>query len=137
MAAEQMRDDSSSGSQGERMRLLRMLQEGKITADEAARLLEAIDKDARPRASGVPGRIGRSLRIKVQEAGTEKVNIAVPLALARVALKFLPRSALRRAERAGVSAEDIQQLVSSAAGCAPCRILDVEDGNEKVEIYIE
>ena len=119
------------------MRLLGMVQDGKITAEEAARLIEAIDKEAPAKTSGVPGRIGRSLRLKVQEAGRETVNIAVPLALARVVLKFIPDSAMRRMERAGISVEDIQQLVGNVEGCAPYRILDVEDGNEKIEISIE
>jgi len=94
----------------EKLRILKMLEEGKVTAAEAARLMEALDKsESRPKENDLRR---KWLHIRVQENGREKVNMRVPLALLKFGFKLAPkvarqqiRKAERRAERARAKAE--------------------------------
>src|SRR5437868_9584518 len=101
-------------SNEERARILRMVAEGKVTPAQAEDLLAALDAapDAGARSMGpsatfgpgsmpaspVPGpprirKQPRSLVIQVKEGGDSKVNVRIPLSLARAAGKFIPRHA--------------------------------------------
>jgi hypothetical protein len=94
----------------EKHRILKMLEEGKISADQAARLMEALDKsDSRPRENDIKR---KWLHIRVQEDGRDKVNMRVPLALLKFGFKLAPKvarehakNAQRKAERAKARAE--------------------------------
>jgi len=81
----------------ERTRILELLAQGKISVDEAERLLEAVkteertadgvraeDKAAPAEEAGKP----RFLCVVVNKAGGEAVNIRVPLGLLRAGLKL-------------------------------------------------
>src|SRR3989442_14229275 len=76
--------------------ILQLLAEGKIDVEQAYRLLRALgdveDAPRRPHTHvsapgptppGPPGARGRILRIRVTEIGEQKVNFAIPLAIAR------------------------------------------------------
>ena len=67
-------------------KVLDMVAEGKITAEEAAKLLEAMNP--KPKAVGK----GKKLIIQVIQEGANKpkVNIAIPLKLAKFGLNFIP-----------------------------------------------
>lgn len=123
----------------ERMRILAMIEEGKVSPAEGARLLEAIRKKGeRGTDVGEPTR-GRCLRVKVFEGDSEqpKVNVAVPLVLGRLALKFIPRSVLESMEEEGISSADLNELIAQVEKVGAFSIVDVRDGNEKVEVLIE
>ncbi|MBD3349710.1 MAG: hypothetical protein GF400_11025 [Candidatus Eisenbacteria bacterium] len=96
----------------EKLRVLKMLEDGKITADEASRLMEVLDRsESRPTDNDIKR---KWLHIRVQEAGRDrdKVNIRVPLALLKFGFKLAPKfarqhvkKAHRHAERARARAE--------------------------------
>jgi hypothetical protein len=72
----------------EKLRILKMVEEGKITADEAARLIEALEKtDNRPTERDLRR---RWLRVQVTKDGEQKVNLRVPLALLKFGFQFAP-----------------------------------------------
>jgi hypothetical protein len=80
--------------------VLRLVAEGRLTADEARPILDALEE--RARRSGPPddpeeatarpsmGGTGRALRVEVTEAGRKVVNLRVPLALGQDALGRIP-----------------------------------------------
>lgn len=84
----------------ERSRILDLLAKGKITVDEAERLLDAVRTEspdaAEPAvamasgeaAGGPPKGKPRFLRVKVDGNDGEKVNVRVPLGLLRAGLKL-------------------------------------------------
>ncbi|MFN8630890.1 MAG: hypothetical protein U0838_11400 [Chloroflexota bacterium] len=83
--------------------VLRLVVEGRLTAEEAGPILAALDAkpvadrsapapEPEPAAAGANG--GRSLRIEVRDGGRTVVNLRLPLALGRHALDRVP--ALRR-----------------------------------------
>lgn len=124
--------------------VLRLLAEKKITADQAYRLLAAlgdvrVEPRAEPRrdrgASGPRlGAEGRLLRIRITEGGKQKVNIAVPLALARLGRVGGIAERLRRQYDL-----DLSELLDSVRNSPGGKIVDVveEQDGARVEIFVE
>ena len=134
----------------DRLRILKMIEEGKLTAEEATELLRALGEDAdAPRVNPVQARKGRrqTLRIKVDEKGGDKVNVNLPLGLVRVFAgngkleKLIPDSAKVEMKGQGIdiSAFQIDEMIDMVErGELDEKIVDVrtEDGTV-VEIYVE
>jgi hypothetical protein len=71
----------------ERARILEMVREGKLSVEEADKLLRALESD-RERA---PVGRGRLLRVRITSHRGDNVNVALPLVLADMILRFLPK----------------------------------------------
>lgn len=116
----------------ERMRILKMIAEKQITAEEGARLLEALRPGGPTRDEA---RAVRWLRVKVtnRHDGRTKLNVTIPISLVDVALKMGARFA---PEMGGMDANVIQSAIHDGA---QGRIfsLDDEDDQERVEIFVE
>ena len=125
--------------------VLKLLAEGKIDSEQAYRLLRALgDIDDRPKNgpqpppppphSGHPGARGRILRIKVTEGGEKKVNVAIPLAIARIGKMKLASSGLVRGHlsKFGIDLDDLLRSIDF-----PGRIVDITDDEDRVEIFVE
>lgn len=118
----------------ERLKILQMLEEGKITAEEAAALLRALGS-RKPGPTGPPPTGERRfLHICVTDIGSgkNKVNITVPLQLVKVGLRI--------AERFAPETEvDWQELTEAITTGAMGKIVEIEDKeeSERVEIYVE
>ena len=76
----------------ERLQILRMVEQGKVSAEEAVKLLEALGDDSS--AQPARARSNRMIRVRVIEGERTKINVNLPLELARVALGFVPKGAL-------------------------------------------
>lgn len=117
----------------ERMRILKMISDKQITAEEGARLLEAL------RSGGDASRDDASrpkwLRVKVTDRRSEKVklNVTIPVGLVDVGLKMGARFA---PELAGMDSNAIQSALREGVRG---RILSVDDDGdeERVEIFVE
>lgn len=128
----------------ERRRILRMVADGKITAEEGAELLDALGPERREDTPGTPAPplpptpaspSGKSLVIRVSEGDDNKVNLRIPLGLARAAGKFIPR---RTQHDLGEHGIDLSSLVEGvAAGVEKGPILQIEDGEDTVYIGVE
>jgi len=126
--------------------ILQLLAEGKIDVEQAYRLLRALgDVDERaprppressppPGSPGPPGARGRILRIRVTEDGEQKVNVAIPLAIARIGRMKLASSGLVRGHL-GKFGIDLDELLKSVD--FPGKIVDIADDEDRVEIYVE
>ena len=116
--------------------ILQLLAEGKIDVEQAYRLLRALgDVDERaprpprepsppPGPPGPPGGRGRILRIRVTEDGEQKVNVAIPLAIARIGKMKLASSGLVRGHL-GKFGIDLDELLKSVD--FPGKIVDIAD----------
>ena len=73
----------------EKKRIINMVAEGKISAEEAARLLEALNPKL------VNSRMGRKLHILITQEGSEKpkLNLSIPVKLVQIGVKFIPKNA--------------------------------------------
>ena len=125
--------------------ILQLLAEGKIDVEQAYRLLRALgDVDERaprpprepspPPGPPGPGARGRILRIRVTEDGEQKVNVAIPLAIARIGKMKLASSGLVRGHL-GKFGIDLDELLKSVD--LPGKIVDIADDEDRVEIYVE
>jgi hypothetical protein len=119
----------------ERLRILKMVADKQITAEEGARLLEALrSTDGEDPLRG--GQVKpRWLRVRVTDkaSGKSKVNVNLPVGLLDVGLKMGARFA---PDMAGM---DLQAIQAAIKGGMQGRIIDVDDeaDNERVEIFIE
>jgi hypothetical protein len=139
----------------DRMRILNMLADGKITAAEAERLLDALGATPRLETATTAGGAGpKYLRVQVEkgrggERDPKHVNIRVPLQLLRAGVRLqgiLPPKA--RASLAEAMAEqgvdiDLDKLKSGeietfiAALTQTSIDIDTHDGRQRVKISCE
>jgi hypothetical protein len=134
-----------------------MVAEGKVTPAEAEDLLAALDvapdvgarstgssatfgpgsMPAPPAPPGLPGirKQPRSLVIQVKEGGDSKVNVRIPLSLARAAGRFIPRRAQQQLATYNIDLEEILSGLSDAKGDGT--LVEVKDGKDEVRIAVE
>ena len=128
-------------SNEERLRILKMVEQGQINAEDGARLLEALSAgDQRrhlPSGASQTGSApsGRWFRVRVTDlqTGKSKVNVNIPMGLVNVGIKMGARFA---PEMEGVDLANLAELVRSGATGKLIEVEDLEDG-ERVEIFIE
>lgn len=117
------------------MRILKMLEEKRISSAEAMELLEALGKPSPESGSGGKG---RTLRIRVYEEGVSepKVNINVPLGWAKFMAPFIENKIKSKLADKGYDL-DLDKIQEAIDNREPMKIVDVQDGGDKVEIFIE
>jgi hypothetical protein len=119
----------------ERMKILQMVADGKINAEDGAKLLSALtETSGRPRRSAARANDSRYMRVRVTDthSGKAKVSVNLPLGLVdaglNIAANFVP-------DIGDQNMADISEAIRSGL---TGKIVDVydEDG-EHVEIFIE
>lgn len=122
-------------SSEERIKILKMVEEGKITVEEGARLIEALNKQARQPAVRQGGE-ARWLRVKVMDlnTGKESVRVNLPISLVDVGIKmgakFIPD-----AEEESMM-EDLAEALKQGLTGKIVEVIDEEEG-QRVEIFVE
>ncbi|MBK6769350.1 MAG: hypothetical protein IPG72_10170 [Ardenticatenales bacterium] len=128
----------------ERLRILNMVAEGRVSAEEGARLLGALS-GAMPSAAGTPGvhdGEGRAkwFKVRVTDAATgrDRVNVTLPLGIVNYGLK-LGRRFAPHIEGDAFSHVDLDDVADAIASGAIGRIVEVydEDEGQRVEIFVE
>lgn len=118
----------------ERARILQMISEGKITAEEGAKLLSALRGSSGSPQSPRPG-MARWFRVRVTDlaTGRTKVNVNLPLSLVKAGIRMGARFA---PEMEDMDWEDIIVAIQEGASG---KIVDVEDEDdgERVEVFVE
>ena len=121
----------------ERMKILNMIREGKISAEEGAKLLSALGDTEKPsrtpytRPSGEP----RWFRVRVTDLvnGKTKVSVNIPFGLMewgmQIGAQFAP-------EVGDIDFNQIKEMLESGVEGKVVDVIDEEDG-EHVEIFIE
>ncbi|MCI0553103.1 MAG: hypothetical protein L0287_19320 [Anaerolineae bacterium] len=120
----------------ERMKILKMIEEGKLSAEEGTKLLAALSerRGNPPRVPGMPGP-ARWLRIRVTDtrSGRSKASVQIPLALVDAGLKIGAHFA---PQVEGVDMSNVMEALRSGVTGKIIDVTDDEDG-EHVEIYVE
>jgi hypothetical protein len=140
----------------QRRQILQMLGEGKITAEEAERLIDALERqqpDSPPAAPSRPKPRPKYLRVLVSWAdgtggdGSGRVNIRVPLKLLRAGVRLaslIPPQALTKVNaelyKSGVpidltelKPQHIEELIEQLDDLT----IDVDDPDSKVQVFCE
>ena len=136
----------------ERIKILDMLQSGKVTSSEALELLKALDLDGnQERIYPTSKFANRFFRVRVDGEKT-KVNVNVPLNLVKAtsrligsSMKFIPEEARREMAKKGIdlSQLDMEELIRTIdEELVNGKIVDVEvddpkEGRMKVEVYVD
>lgn len=122
----------------ERMKILKLIEEGKISAEEGAKLLSALSDSRRgmqapPRPSAPGG--ARMLRVRVTDTrtGRSKASVQIPLALVDAGLKIGAHFA---PEVQGVDMSNVMEALRMGVTGKIIDVTDEEDG-EHVEIFVE
>lgn len=141
-----------------RRQILQMLSEGKISAEEADRLIAALDEPGASKAAGsdsAPEGKARAKYLRVQvdsqdsvgHEGPTKVNIRVPMQLLRAGVKLaglIPAQALRRANEAihekGISLdltqikpENLEELIEQLSELS----VDVDQADRETKVKVK
>lgn len=118
----------------EKLQILNMISEGKVTPEEGLQLLNAIegDADVKPSMSKLP----KKLKIQVMEGQKVKVNIGIPLSLLKMGInigkKFAPEA---ESELSKIDFEEIIKMIDSGA---EGKLVDIETENgEIINIVLE
>lgn len=115
----------------ERQRILKLLEEKKISADEASRLLDAL---------GDERGVGRAKFLKVRvydrSSGVPKVNVTLPISIVRWGMQFVPDEARVKMNERNI---DFGRITDALEHDFVGKLIEVEDGkdHERVEVYLE
>lgn len=121
----------------EKMKILKMLEEKKISSAEAMELLEALarleGKESRAAKGG-----GRFLKIRVYENGSPeaKVNVNIPIAWSKFMAPFIEQKIGQKLRDKGLEL-DTEKIREALETGDIGKIIDINDGGDKVEISIE
>jgi hypothetical protein len=115
----------------ERIQILKMIESGKISADEAAKLFEAMEAPKAER-SALPA---KTIKIRVIDgrSGKKNVDINLPISLVGVAMRFIPRD---QAQAHGVDLDEITRAIREGTQGRILEVVDPEK-NQRVEIFLE
>jgi hypothetical protein len=125
----------------EHLKVLKMIQEGKITPEEGAQLLEALDETTGDKKTGTPNNPAsvsnpaRYFRVRITDTDTGKTrtNIRLPLTMInagiRLGMKFSPQVE-------GLNLDDLKDLIATGETGQIVDVYDDDDG-ERVEVFIE
>ncbi len=128
----------------ERLRILKMVQEGKIDSTEAARLLQALDSNPDSSSGSQTGNANqtasrtqkpRFLHIKVTKTSDNKpmVDVRLPITIVnagiRMGAKFTPNLY-------GIDKDALLEMMNSPETQQIIDVTDDEDG-ERVQIFLE
>lgn len=119
----------------ERLKILKMIDDGKITAEEGARLLSTMSESRKPpRKVSLQDPTGgaRWLRIRVTDmkTGKPKATVNLPLGLVDAGLNIASKYA------PNIAFNELVEAINEGAEGKIIDVVDEEDG-EHVEIFIE
>jgi hypothetical protein len=119
----------------ERMQILKMIEDGKISAEEGAKLLQALSGRGDKRKTAPVSGEARWFRVRVTDldTGKNKVNVNIPMGLVNVGIKMGARFA---PNVENLNYEELAEAIKSGAQGKIVDVVDEEDG-ERVEIFIE
>lgn len=126
----------------ERMRILKLVEDGKITAQQALELLATLEEPPsssssipNPSPSSPSGQTGRWFRVRVTDTdtGRPRVNIRLPISVVSAGIKMGMRFSPQ------VEGMDMEQLVAWINSGEVGQVVDVidEEDGEHVEVFIE
>lgn len=130
-------------------RILNMLAEGKISVEEAETLISALkDADSKtPPSNSLIKVMNQSERsapfygkmiVEIKSGKGENVKIKLPLKLANLALKMIPKDKLSELGKEGINLKEIIENLSNFVDEIDDDILNITSaGGDSVRVYIE
>ncbi|MDR7857322.1 SHOCT-like domain-containing protein [Tissierella sp.] len=123
----------------EKMQILNMVKEGKITTEEGVKLLDALEKtDPITSSSSSIKSKAKWLKIRVFDPeDSTKVNVTLPISLVNIGVKLAGKFSPEFKE-AGLTEEDMEEIFAAIKNGETGKIVEVNsDDGTKVEVIIE
>ena len=113
----------------ERLRILEMVREGKISPEDGVRLLDELeDRSA--------GDLSRTVKVHVWSPGGRRIQVALPARLASTIAAMIPDKTRTRLAERGINIDELLKAVQQ--GTSRGRIVDVrEPSGTVVEVSVE
>ena len=113
----------------ERLRILEMVREGKISPEDGVRLLDELeDRSA--------GDLSRTVKVHVWSPGGRRIQVALPARLATTIAAMIPDKTRTRLAERGINIDELLKAVQQ--GTSRGRIVDVrEPSGTVVEVIVE
>ncbi len=130
----------------ERLQILKMLEEGKITAEEASQLLEALKSPEDASAHSIPQERetwktpakARWVRIEVRERNGDRVNIKLPLVVVKAALRAGGHFSMGGFDSDELGPDVMAELEQALMAGETGLLIDVqEEDGDHVQIFLE
>ncbi len=125
-----------SENTNERMQILEMVEEGKISTAEAMELLDALGGN---KQDITPKKDVKWLKVLVKTMDDKpKVNVNIPIAFVDVGLK-LAKKFDPKLKDSGLDEINFKEIIDAVKNGAEGKIVDVEDeeNQTKVKVYVE
>lgn len=110
----------------ETMQILEMLSEGKISVEESAKLLEAIQavEQNRPQKA-------KTVLVKITEQGKEITNLKIPVKFANLFWRFIPKELQAQI--------DIELILAQIEAGAVGQLIEIEqkDSDRRIDISLK
>jgi hypothetical protein len=128
----------------EKLIILKMIQEGKITAEEGAQLLETLEESSsdatgssnpqKTNSTDQPAS-GKWFRVRVTDAvtGKTRTNVRMPMTMVRAGIKLGMRFT---PQLDGVDFDQLTEFIQNGQVGQIVEVFDDEDG-ERVEVFVE
>ena len=120
----------------EKLQILKMVQEGKVTVDEASKLLDAIEK---PILDDLDSNNNKAkwLKIRIKDEDSSKVNVTLPISLINLGLKLGSKFS-PELKASGLSEDELNEVFTAIKNGETGKIIDIQGENgETVEVTIE
>jgi hypothetical protein len=130
----------------ERLQVLKMLEEGKISAEEAAQLLEALkaseaassNGDSQVQAVRQTPTKARWLRIEIKERNGDRVHIRLPLVVVKAALRVGGHFSMGGFDSDELGPDVMAELEQALMEGETGMLIDVvEEDGDHVQIFLE
>lgn len=125
---------NQADTQSERFMILQMIQDGTISTDDGARLLEAMDRAERTQPipePPAPPKGPRTVHIVITNSkGEQEIDLNLPLALVDMGLNVASKFA-------GDKLAEVPNIRKIAESGFTGKLLDINHGSDRIEISLE
>ena len=123
-------------------KVLKMIEEGHITAEEGQKLMEAIhddNMDASGRSIQTSNYNSQFVKIRISDGEKAKVNVSIPLSLVEIGLKIGEKIGPKYSPDAEILKEiDFDEIIQAIKEGARGKLVDIDSGEgQTVEIFVE
>ncbi|MGF7059207.1 SHOCT-like domain-containing protein [Brassicibacter mesophilus] len=124
----------SNSLKEEKIQVLKMIEEGKITSEEGIELLNALED----KGMDLGVKSSKWLKVKVYEPDDKtKVNVNIPIALVDIGLKFATKFSPELKD-SNIQDVDFKEIAEAIKNGAEGKIVDIEsEDGERVEVIVE
>lgn len=113
----------------DRLRILEMVRDGKITPEDGVRLLDEVE-------AAPAGDLSRTVKVNIKDPGGRKIQVALPARLAGSIAAMIPQSLRVKLNDKGINLDEVLKAVQQGTARGP--LVDIrEPGGTVVEVLVE